>query len=139
MQKPLAPSSEQRSLSGNGNSSKLWDQEHLSSLVTVLVENKFTDGLKFILSCEQTHEIYNGMSMTRKLGFLSRFLSKETQDNITDIEIREILKLKLTEEPYATLAIFTMIQVDQEAFEASTMTGRGVKPQEKKQAQSVIK
>jgi hypothetical protein len=33
-----------------------------------------------------------------------------------DIEIREILKLKLTEAPYATLSIFTMIQVDMDAF-----------------------
>ena len=56
------------------------------------------------------------MPVTTKLHFLSHLLSKQMQDSIYDIEIREILKFKLTEKPYATLAIFTMIQLDNEAF-----------------------
>lgn len=50
-QRPLAPSSEIEKLNGNGNRCKLWDCMHLMKLVKVLAENKFTDGLKFILSC----------------------------------------------------------------------------------------
>ena len=56
-----------------------------------------------------------------------------------DIEIREILKFKLTEAPYSTIAIFTMIQVDMDAYTVSTSTSSKIKPQEKKQAQSIIK
>ena len=108
-------------------------------MVHALVENKFTDGLKFILSCEATHAIYSSMSIETKIGFLNSLLSKESQESIMDIEIREILKFKLTEAPYSTIAIFTMIQVDMDAYTVSTSTSSKIKPQEKKQAQSIIK
>lgn len=92
------------------------------------MQNKFTDGLRFILSCQATHDIYSSMSVENKLHFLAAFMSKHSSDNIMDIEIREILKLKLTEAPYASLSLFTMIQVDNEAFLTSTAAGRGIKP-----------
>lgn len=58
---------------------------------------------------------------------------------ITDIEVREILKLKLTEMPYATLSVFSMIQVDQTVFNTLTSKSRRMKAMEKRQAQIQLK
>jgi hypothetical protein len=50
------------------------------------------------------------MSVNKKIHFLSTLF----QDT-TNIEVSEVLKLKLTEAPYSTLAIFILIQLDQES------------------------
>lgn len=75
MQRPIAPSHEQKSLKGNGNKSKLWDQSHLRAVVKCLAENKFSDGLKFILGCQATHDIFKTMSFEAKIDFLQSHLS----------------------------------------------------------------
>jgi len=75
-QKPLAPSSEYAAINGNGNRCKLWDQSHLLELIKALALNKFTDGLRFVLSCQATHDIYASMSVASKLHLLAQFLSK---------------------------------------------------------------
>jgi len=50
-------------LRGNDNRSKLWDHTHLEVIIDVLAEENYSDGLKFILSCKATHEIYESMDI----------------------------------------------------------------------------
>ena len=73
-----------------------------------MCDQRYADGLKFILSCSKTHRIFRTMSYKQQLSFLSNLLVENTEKY--DIEIREIFKLKLTQAPFATLSIFIMIQ-----------------------------
>lgn len=139
MQRPIMPAQEQSSIRGNGNRSNLWGQSHLKAVVKILTEHKFTDGLKFILSCSATHDIYQSMSFESKVDFLQSFLTKQSQESIMDIEVREILKLKLTEAPYSAVSVFVMVNVDLEAFLISTSSSRKIKPQERKLASNTIR
>lgn len=50
------------------------------------------------------------MNANAKLHFLIHWLVK--RQSKLDAEVLEILKLKFTQHPFATLSIFTMIQVD---------------------------
>lgn len=101
------PGYQQAFHNGNGNRCKLWVKGHLFSVILALTEQRYLDGLKFILSCQATHDIYNSMSIKEKLYFLHYFLVR-LEDQM-DIEMKEIFKLKLTERPYASLAVFLMI------------------------------
>ena len=66
-QRPLGPSSQQEKLRGNGNRCRLWDSTHFLALVEVLAEERYADGLKFILSCKASHDIYLGMPLPSRL------------------------------------------------------------------------
>jgi hypothetical protein len=75
--------------------------------VEAMCKENYADGLKYILSSKATFKVYQTMSSEAKLNFLVKFLVQ--RQNRLDLEIKEILKLKLTQPPFATLAIFTMI------------------------------
>ena len=92
----------------------LWNSSHLFCLVEALCKQKFSEGLKFVLSCSATFQIYNSMVFEIKLRFLNQFLIR--MKNRLDLEIQEILQLKLTQDPFATLALFTMIQIDRQTL-----------------------
>ena len=59
-----------------------------------MCKENYSDGLKFILSCKATFKVYQTMSAEAKLNFLVKFLVQ--RQNRLDVEIKEILKLKLT-------------------------------------------
>ena len=99
---------------GNGNRCKLWVKAHLFCLIQALTEQRYLDGLKFILTCQATHEIYMSMSIQETLYFLHYFLVR-LEDSM-DIEMKEIFKLKLTEKPYASLTVFLLIQLDRQSL-----------------------
>ena len=79
------------------------------------MQQKYIDGLKFILSCKASHLIYQSMTMKEKLYFIHYFFIK-FNETVHD-EIKEILKMKFTEKPYASLFIFVMIYIDKSVLE----------------------
>lgn len=107
LQIPLNPSNQKDSIMDNGNRCLLWVKAHLFCLTQALTEQRYLDGLKFILTCQATHEIYRSMSIQEKLYFLHYFLVR-LEDSM-DVEMKEIFKLKLTEKPYASLSVFLLI------------------------------
>ena len=50
------------------------------------------------------------MSFENKMKFLNQFLIR--MKNRLDAEIQEILWLKLTQDPFATIALFIIIKID---------------------------
>ena len=79
------------------------------------------------------------MPLTEKLKFLKQFAARGSQERITDIEVREIIKLKFSEKPFSTYTIFTMIHLDQETYKSSQIQERKGKSYEKQQAIAQIK
>jgi len=85
----------------------LWNQAHLRLLVEMLCKEKFTDGLRFVLSSQATYSIYRSMPDESKLNFLIQCLLK--RQRTLEPEIRTVIKEKLAVPPYSTLSLLTMI------------------------------
>ena len=81
-------------------------------MLETLCKKKFIDGIKFVLTSHTTANIYNAMSYESKIVFLNQFLVR--MENRLDVEVKEVLYLKLTQEPFSTIALFTMLQLNDE-------------------------
>ena len=91
----------------------LWDSFHLLYLLQQLSTCRFLDGLHIVLSSQTAHEIYLAMPTNVKMHFLESLLFHSRQ-----LDVKETLKFELTLHPYATLALFLLLD-DQKGFNAS--------------------
>ena len=89
--------------------SLLWTFGHLMSVLETMCKQNFIDGVKYILESQATISIYKSMSFEAKICFLKKFLI-QIQPRL-DEKVNEVLLLKLSDTPFATISLFVMATV----------------------------
>jgi len=94
----------------------LWDSYHLQYIIEELANQKYLEAMIFILRSPTTHDIYNSMRMKDKVNLLTELIIKKQTKR--QLDIKETMKIELSESPYATVAIFVMLN-DPKGFNAN--------------------
>ena len=85
----------------------LWDSYHLEYLVEELSAAKFKEGIRTVLRSQTAHEIYMGMRAQDKIEMLQNLLV--LRQSKRSLEVMETLKDEMTQHPYATVALFVLV------------------------------
>lgn len=92
----------------------LWDSFHLEYIIEEMSNVKYLEGIKLLLKSSTSHEIYMGMRAQDKIAFLtSLLLHKQSKRSL---EVKETLKEELSLHPYASVALFVLVNDPQGNF-----------------------
>ena len=87
--------------------SYLWTDRHFEPVMRYIIESEWVDGIKIMLTSENTHQIVRALTSNERSYFIENMIGNIS--SIKNEEIRKTLKEQLSEKPYAGITTLTML------------------------------